>query len=91
MIKYNDRITCDPWPFKMYLDDKLIDTNLIHSLVEAYKIMEMAEFLLNNYDYGDEDAWAIAESAYRRMYKYDEGEETALSITIEKFEKGECI
>lgn len=91
MIKYNDRITIDPWPFKMYLDGKPIDSSLVHSLGEAYHLMEITEYILNNYDYGDEDAWNIAVATSYRMEKYNISELDALNETIEKFEKGECI
>lgn len=86
MIEYTDRIKVDPWPFKMYLDGKPIDTSLVKQLHNAYEILRIAEFLLENYNFlDDETAWELAEKVLRTMDKLESSEELAINLIIDEY------
>lgn len=89
MIKYTDRITIDPWPFKMYLDNKPIDVNFVAELSEAYNLMCTTEYILGISDYDDDTAFYLAQETLQHMEDYNLSEADAYDEVNTLYKKGE--
>lgn len=90
MIKISDKFQVDPSRFRLMYKGEYVPIGDLMSINHLYNIMEIAEYVLNNYEYSEQDAWNIAATAYNYMDRDDERgqrESEAIENAIKIFEE----